>query len=85
MIAVKLDSYISIQVTDKSPEDKYEALSRYARDFTAMAKQGKLDPVIGRDEEMRRCIQVSGLLVSDHRGYKSARRSTFMYVRTDPI
>lgn len=68
-VFTKLSSYISIQVTDKSPEDKYEALSRYARDFTAMAKQGKLDPVIGRDEEMRRCIQVYELLMCSHREF----------------
>jgi ATP-dependent Clp protease ATP-binding subunit ClpB len=46
------------RVTDASPEDKYQALTRYARDLTALARQGKLDPVIGRDEEIRRVIQV---------------------------
>jgi ATP-dependent Clp protease ATP-binding subunit ClpB len=45
-------------VTDQSPEDKYQALERYGRDLTAVAEQGKLDPVIGRDEEIRRVIQV---------------------------
>ena len=48
----------SQRVTDQSPEDKYEALSRYGRDLTEMARLGKLDPVIGRDEEIRRTIQV---------------------------
>lgn len=46
------------RVTDQSPEDKYQALKRYARDLTELAKRGKLDPVIGRDEEIRRIIQV---------------------------
>ncbi|MBI5025719.1 MAG: ATP-dependent chaperone ClpB, partial [Nitrospirae bacterium] len=46
------------RVTDQSPEDKYQALQRYARDLTDLAKKGKLDPVIGRDEEIRRVIQV---------------------------
>ena len=41
-----------------SSEDKYEALKKYSRDLTASAREGKLDPVIGRDEEIRRCIQV---------------------------
>jgi ATP-dependent Clp protease ATP-binding subunit ClpB len=46
------------RVTDANPEDKYQALSRYGRDLTAAARQGKLDPVIGRDDEIRRVIQV---------------------------
>ena len=46
------------RVTDESPEDKYEALSKYGRDLTAAARQGKLDPVIGRDDEIRRVVQV---------------------------
>ncbi len=45
-------------VTDPEPEDKYQALKRYAKDLTELAKRGKLDPVIGRDEEIRRVIQV---------------------------
>jgi ATP-dependent Clp protease ATP-binding subunit ClpB len=46
------------RVTDQNPEDKYQALERYARDLTALARRGRLDPVIGRDEEIRRVIQV---------------------------
>ncbi|MPY87263.1 MAG: ATP-dependent chaperone ClpB [Luteitalea sp.] len=46
------------RVTDQSPEGKYQALERYGRDLTVAARQGKLDPVIGRDEEIRRVIQV---------------------------
>jgi len=45
-------------VTDSSPEEKYKALERYGIDLLEMARQGKLDPVIGRDEEVRRCMQV---------------------------
>ncbi len=46
------------RVTDQNPEDKYQALERYGRDLTKVAEEGKLDPVIGRDEEIRRVIQV---------------------------
>ncbi|CAN0924319.1 Chaperone protein ClpB3, chloroplastic [Linum grandiflorum] len=45
-------------VIDQDPEGKYEALEKYGKDLTAMAKTGKLDPVIGRDDEIRRCIQI---------------------------
>ena len=48
----------SQRVTDQNPEAKYQALERYARDLTDLARRGKLDPVIGRDEEVRRVIQV---------------------------
>lgn len=46
------------RVTDQAPEDKYQALQRYCRDLTEEARKGKLDPVIGRDEEVRRVMQV---------------------------
>jgi ATP-dependent Clp protease ATP-binding subunit ClpB len=46
------------RVTDATPESKYQALERYGRDLTKMARDGKLDPVIGRDEEIRRVVQV---------------------------
>ncbi len=46
------------RVTDQNPEDKYQALEKFGRDLTALAKAGKLDPVIGRDEEIRRVIQI---------------------------
>ncbi|HZO38210.1 MAG TPA: Clp protease N-terminal domain-containing protein, partial [Methylomirabilota bacterium] len=46
------------RVTDPNPEEKYQALQRYSRDLTDLARRGKLDPVIGRDEEIRRVIQV---------------------------
>jgi ATP-dependent Clp protease ATP-binding subunit ClpB len=46
------------RVTDQNPEAKYQALERYGRDLTELARKGKLDPVIGRDEEIRRVIQV---------------------------
>ena len=48
----------SHRVTDPNPEDKYKALERYSRDLVQLARQGKLDPVIGRDDEIRRVIQV---------------------------
>src|SRR5882757_3391048 len=48
----------SQRITDQNPEGKYQALERYARDLTEQARRGKLDPVIGRDEEIRRVIQV---------------------------
>src|SRR5579872_662402 len=48
----------SHRVTSQNPEEQYRALERYGRDLTELARQGKLDPVIGRDEEIRRVIQV---------------------------
>ncbi len=46
------------RITDANPEDKYQALERFSRDLTAIASKGNLDPVIGRDDEVRRIIQV---------------------------
>ena len=46
------------RVTDQAPEEKYQALKRYCTDLTELARKGKLDPVIGRDEEIRRVIQI---------------------------
>lgn len=46
----------SQRITDQNPEEKYQALERYARDLTELAKRGKLDPVIGRDDEIRKVI-----------------------------
>ncbi|MFB2978045.1 ATP-dependent chaperone ClpB [Microseira sp. BLCC-F43] len=46
------------KVTDQNPEGKYESLEKYGRDLTQLAKEGKLDPVIGRDDEIRRTIQI---------------------------
>ncbi|QDK39817.1 ATP-dependent chaperone ClpB [Bdellovibrio sp. NC01] len=48
----------SQKVTDDDPENKYEILKKYAKDLTALAAEGKLDPVVGRDEEIRRVVQV---------------------------
>jgi ATP-dependent Clp protease ATP-binding subunit ClpB len=57
-----LQALVSIRgthrVTDQNPEDKYQALERYAKDLTELARRGKLDPVIGRGEEIRRVLQV---------------------------
>jgi len=46
-------------VVDQNPEEKYQALEKFGRDLTSLAQRGKLDPVIGRDEEIRRIMQVS--------------------------
>ena len=46
------------RITDQNAEENYQALSKYARDLTDLARKGKLDPVIGRDDEIRRTIQV---------------------------
>ncbi len=46
------------RVTDQNPEDKFQSLEKYGKDLTALARQGKIDPVIGRDEEIRRVMQV---------------------------
>ncbi|GFS41857.1 casein lytic proteinase B4 [Actinidia rufa] len=48
----------SQRVTDQHPEGKYQALEKYGNDLTELARRGKLDPVIGRDDEIRRCIQI---------------------------
>lgn len=48
----------SQKVTDRDPEEKYQALEKYTIDFTALARSGKIDPVIGRDEEIRRVLQI---------------------------
>ena len=48
----------SQRVTDQNPEEKFQALQKYAKDLTDLARRGKLDPVIGRDEEIRRVVQV---------------------------
>jgi len=58
VLSVLKDIRGSQRVTDENPEGKYQALSRYSRDLTELASKGKLDPVIGRDEEIRRVVQV---------------------------
>src|SRR5918995_1883523 len=58
VLAAMQDVRGSHRVTSQNPEDQFQALERYGRDITAIARQGKLDPVIGRDEEIRRVIQV---------------------------
>lgn len=65
-LQIKLETILSAltemrgsqKVTDDEPENKYEVLLKYGRDLTELAKEGKLDPVVGRDEEIRRVIQV---------------------------
>ena len=56
----------SARVTDQDPEGKYQTLEKYCIDLVARARQGKLDPVIGRDEEIRRVIQVLSRLSLIH-------------------
>ena len=56
--AILKDIRGSQRITDQNPEEKYQALQRYCRDLTAEARKGKLDPVIGRDDEIRRVMQV---------------------------
>jgi len=58
MLKALLDIRGNQRVTDQNPEEKYKALEKYSRDLTELARQGKLDPVIGRDEEIRRIVQV---------------------------
>ncbi|MEK6776632.1 MAG: ATP-dependent chaperone ClpB [bacterium] len=58
VLTVLKDIRGSHRVTDQNPEEKYQALKRYTRDLTEEARKGKLDPIIGRDEEIRRVIQV---------------------------
>jgi len=58
ILAAMKDIRGSQRITDDSPEDKYQALQRYGMNLCDRAREGKLDPVIGRDDEIRRCIQV---------------------------
>ncbi|HZD60142.1 MAG TPA: ATP-dependent chaperone ClpB [Anaerolineae bacterium] len=58
VLRVLVDVRGSQRVTDQNPEEKYQALEKYGRDLTRLARIGKLDPVIGRDDEIRRVIQV---------------------------
>jgi ATP-dependent Clp protease ATP-binding subunit ClpB len=56
----------SQRITDPNPEEKYQALEKYGRDLTDLARKGKLDPVIGRDDEIRRVIQVLSRRTKNH-------------------
>jgi ATP-dependent Clp protease ATP-binding subunit ClpB len=58
ILKVLVDIRGSQRITDQNPEDKYQALERYARDFNELARKGSFDPVIGRDDEIRRIMQV---------------------------
>ncbi len=58
LLKVLLDIRGSHRVTDQNPEAKYQALERYSRNLTELARRGKIDPVIGRDDEIRRVMQV---------------------------
>ncbi len=58
ILAALKDVRGSVRVTDQNPEDKFQALQKYGRDLVEAARKGKLDPVIGRDDEIRRCMQV---------------------------
>jgi len=58
ILAALVDIRGGQRITDQNPEDKYQALERFSRDLTAVASKGNLDPVIGRDDEIRRIIQV---------------------------
>ncbi len=58
ILRVLMDIRGNQRITDPNPEEKYEALEKFSRDLTALAQKGKLDPVIGRDDEIRRIVQV---------------------------
>lgn len=58
ILKVLVDIRGSQRITDPNPEDKYQALEKFSRDLTELARMGKLDPVIGRDDEIRRIVQV---------------------------
>jgi ATP-dependent Clp protease ATP-binding subunit ClpB len=58
ILKVLMDIRGNQRVTDQNPEEKYQALDKFSRDLTQLARLGKLDPVIGRDDEIRRVIQV---------------------------
>jgi len=58
VLKVLVDIRGSQRITDQNPEEKYQALEKYSRNLTDLARRGKLDPVIGRDDEIRRIVQV---------------------------
>ena len=58
ILKVLMDIRGSQRITDPNPEDKYQALEKFSRDLTELARMGRLDPVIGRDDEIRRIVQV---------------------------
>ncbi len=58
LLKVLMEIRGSQRISDPNPEDKYQALEKFSRDLTELARQGKLDPVIGRDDEIRRIVQV---------------------------
>ncbi|MGM0417472.1 MAG: ATP-dependent chaperone ClpB [Thermodesulfobacteriota bacterium] len=58
LLKVLMDIRGNDVITDQNPEDKYQALEKYSKDLTDLARKGKLDPVIGRDEEIRRVVQI---------------------------
>ncbi len=58
LLKVLMDIRGSQRISDPNPEEKYQALEKFSRDLTELARQGKLDPVIGRDDEIRRIVQV---------------------------
>jgi ATP-dependent Clp protease ATP-binding subunit ClpB len=58
LLKVLMEIRGSQRITDPNPEEKYQAVEKFSRDLTELARQGKLDPVIGRDEEIRRIVQV---------------------------
>src|SRR5207237_6625131 len=58
LLIVIEETRVGVRITDQNAEANYQALSKYAKDLTDLARQGKLDPVIGRDDEIRRTIQV---------------------------
>ena len=74
------------QVTDQNPEEKYQALQRYATDLVELARQGKVDPVIGRDTEIRRVIQVLSRRRKNNPGsdWRAGRRQNGHRRRTGP-
>ncbi len=66
----------SSRVTDASPESKFQALEKYSRDLTALAREGKLDPVIGREQEIRRVIQGCARIPEGEAGGRPGSRLT---------
>ena len=55
---MQLETFVKIKVTSQNAEDSFQALERFTTDFCKLALEGKIDPIIGRDEEIRRSIQV---------------------------
>ena len=75
----------SQKVSDPNPESKYQALEKYTQNFTQLAKEGKIDPVIGRDEEIRRIIYTTNTIESLNRQFRKVTKTTTIFPNDESL